>query len=241
MLIAATSDLDSLTGDFAKFADALAAAKKPDLFLWAGDMCDFKMPHQYRDIVRIVDRAGWDCPIVAAWGNREFEQDYEKIKQMTGKRVVFLDDELFLTEIGGRRIGIVGTKGSLDKPTWWQTRTFHDIREIYKRRFEKVTGLMANMNALKVDVKILLSHYALTYQTLKGERSDVYGGLGYKAFEKAIAEAKPTFALHGHAHFGTALAFADSVPIFNVAFPVNKGIVIIDPDRLPAKGLRSFV
>jgi Icc-related predicted phosphoesterase len=241
MLIAATSDMDALNGDFAKFADALAAARKPDLFLWAGDMCDFKMSHQYRDALRLVEHAGWSCPIIAVWGNKEFEQEYDKIKHITGNRVVFLDDEMFMTETGGKRIGIVGTKGCLDRPTWWQSRTIQDIHERYKKRFEKVTGLMANMNALKLDIKILLSHYALTYQTLKGERPEVYGGLGYRAFEKAIAEAKPTLAIHGHAHFGTALAFVDSVPVFNVAFPVNKGIVLIDTDKLPAKGLRSFV
>ncbi len=241
MLIAVTSDLDSLTGDLAKFADALAAAKKPDIFLWAGDMCDFKMAHQYKDVLRLVERAGWDCPIIAVWGNKEFDQDYDKIKHITENRVVFLNDEMFMTEIGGRRIGVVGTKGCLDNPTWWQSRTMPDIKEIYRKRFEKVTGLLANMNALKLDVKILMSHYALTYQTLKGERPEIYGGLGYKAFENAITEAKPNFAIHGHAHFGIPLVFIDSIPVFNVALPVNKGIVLIDPDKLPAKGLRGFV
>ncbi|MBU5558014.1 MAG: metallophosphoesterase [Candidatus Aenigmatarchaeota archaeon] len=241
MLIAATSDLDALTGDFAKFADALAAAKKPDLFLWAGDMCDFRMPHQYRDVLRLVERAGWDCPIVAVWGNKEFEQDYEKIKQIVGKRVVFLDDEMFMIEVGGRRVGIVGTKGCLDRPTWWQSRSIPDIKERYANRFEKVVGLLKNMKTLKCNINILLSHYALTYQTLKGERPEIYGGLGYKAFEKAIAQANLTFAVHGHAHFGIPLAFVDSVPVFNVAMPVNKGIVLIDPDKLPVKGLRGFV
>jgi len=41
--------------------------------------------------------------------------------------------------------------------------------------------------------------------------------------------------VHGHAHFGKELAFVDGIPVFNVAFPVNRKIVLIDTENLPKK------
>jgi hypothetical protein len=51
--------------------------------------------------------------------------------------------------------------------------------------------------------------------------------------ESVIVDNKVTFAVHGHAHYGIPLAFAKNVPIFNVAYPVNKKIVVIDTEKLP--------
>ncbi len=238
MLISAVSDLDPLRGNYELFFVALQKAKMPDLLLFAGDMYERNMPENYKIILNYIERIGWDVPIVAVFGNREFEQEYDKIKEICGKRVRFLVDESLTIKISGRKIGIVGSKGCLDQPTWWQMTNIPRIREIYRQRAEKISELL---KALRTEVKILLTHYAPTYRTLKGENPNAYGGLGYKNLERALVEAKATFAVHGHAHFGTQQAFIASIPIFNVAFPVNKKIVEIDMERLLKAGLAKFV
>lgn len=235
MLISAISDLDVLGKNLNLFFDVLKKAKEPDLLLFAGDMYEYKSSEQYK---LILSKIKWKCPIVAVFGNREFEQDYDEIRKICGRRVVFLDDEIIELEIDNKTVGIVGSKGCLDKPTFWQMKNIQEIWNSYKERFHKLEGLLKN---LKSDIKILLTHYTTTYKTLKGENPLVYSGLGSRYFEKLIIENKITLAIHGHAHYGIPLAFVDSIPVFNVAFSVNNKVVEIDPEKLPKSGLRKFV
>lgn len=238
MIISAVSDLDALQENYEPFFEALRNARKPDLLLFAGDMYERSQPENYRIILDMIDKVGWKCPVVAIFGNREFEQHYGRIREICGKRIRFLDDESLIIKISGREIGIVGSKGSIDQPTWWQLTNIPNIRKIYRERAEKLALLLKE---LRTEIKILLTHYAPTYKTMKGENPRAYGGLGYKGLENALIEAKATFAIHGHAHYGTVQAFIDSIPVFNVAFPVNKKIVEIDTDNLPKAGLAKFV
>ncbi len=241
MIILAVSDLDSLEGDYEQFWSLLEKAEEPDLFLMAGDMYLSDTPEDYKTILEHFERLGWKCPIIACFGNREFEQKYDEIKNICGYRVNFLNDESFELTIKGKSVGIAGSKGCLDQPTWWQIKTNPNIRRFYKERAEKIRQLLTQM---KTEIKILLTHYAPTYQTLKGENTRIYGGIGSPQIEKILMETKTTFAVHGHAHLGSRIGFADSIPIFNVALPVNKGLVRIDTENLPKpdkKGLEKFI
>jgi len=239
MLIAAVSDLDSLGGDFREFARAVDSAKKPDLLLFAGDICDINKARQYKEILAILDKAGWDCPIFGVFGNREIEEEFDTIRRITAGRVTWLEDEMVAKKIKGKTVEIIGTRGCLDRPTWWQATNFPGIDNMYKDRFDRIVEMIRYPS--KADLKILVSHYGLSYKTLKGENPEIYAGLGCSALEPVIAKSKLKFAVHGHAHFGTAQALAGRVPIFNVAFPVNKGIVLIDTDKMPKKGLNKFL
>lgn len=241
MIILAVSDLDSLEGDYEQFWNLLEKAEEPDLFLLAGDMYVKDKPEKYKTILDYLERLEWKCPIVACFGNREFEQQYDVIKKICGSRIKFLNDESVELKIKGKTIGIAGSKGCLDRPTWWQIKTDPNIRKFYKERAEKIRQLLAG---LKTDIKILITHYAPSYQTLKGENPNIYGGLGCNGLEKTLVETRTTFAIHGHAHLGSRLGFAGSIPIFNVALPVNKGLTKIDTDNMPSppkKGLKKFL
>ncbi len=236
MIILAVSDLDSLDGDYGQFWSLLAKANEPDLFLLAGDMYVDDKPEKYKIILDYFERLGWSCPIVACFGNREFEQKHGEIRKICGARIRFLDDESVELKIKGKTVGIVGSKGCLDQPTWWQIKTNPQIRKFYKERAEKIRWMLAG---LKTEIKILLTHYAPSYQTLKGEAPNIYGGLGCRELEKVLEETKSTLAVHGHAHYGIPLGFTGSVQIFNVALPVNKGLARIDTDNpqdRPKKG-----
>jgi Icc-related predicted phosphoesterase len=233
--IAAVSDVHSPLF-FEIFKASLETIKEPKIFFLLGDIYErgYSMK-EYRKVVEAI-RKKFTCPIVACFGNDEFEQDYEKIKA-DNPEVIFLVDEKWEGEIDGRSIDIVGTKGCLDKPTWWQKRNIPNIEGIYRERLERIRNLL---NSLKAEIKILISHYALTYKTLEGEKPERFGGLGCKKFEKILIETKPTLAMHGHSHHGKPFTWVNSVPVFNVAIPLNKSVVEIDIDNLPKRGLEKF-
>lgn len=238
MIIAAVSDLDTLGSNIERFWSLLQDLKKPDLFLFVGDMYQYKNVEQYNTILSFLKKLKFSMPIIAVFGNREFEQEQDKIKTICKNKIKFLDDESIELKIKGKIVGIVGSRGSLDQPTFWQSRYVQGIRDVYLERIEKIRKLL---ESLKSDVKVLLTHYSPTYKTLKGENPPAYPGLGSKKLEKILVETKITFAMHGHAHYGIPLAFVDSIPVFNVALSVNKKIVEINTDKLPKLGLMKFV
>jgi len=238
MLISAVADLDILEVDLEPFWDALKKADEPDLFLLAGDIYEFRSPEIYGLILDFLKLRKWRCPIIAVFGNREFDEDIDEIKKICKNRITFLDDESIELKIKDKKIGVVGTRGSLDIPTWWQAHHIPDVRKAYQESINKCQELLESM---KVDIKILLSHYSPTYKTLVGEDKAIYGVLGSKKYESVLVKTKTRFAVHGHAHYGIPLDFVDSIPVFNVAFNVNRKIVEINPDSLPKTGLHRFV
>jgi len=238
MIIATISDLDTLGFDLEPFWDMIKRAKQPDLFLLGGDIYEYRSPEIYGLILDFLKLKKWKCPIVAVFGNREFDEDKDEIRKICKKRITFLEEESIELKIKNKKVGIVGTEGSLEIPTWWQWRNIPGIKKTYNERREKVRGLLKK---LKTDIKILLMHYAPTYKTLKGEDKRIYGDLGSKKYEKVLIETRPDFVVHGHAHYGIPLAFVGPIPVFNVAFTINRKIVEIDTDNLPKGGLAKFV
>jgi Icc-related predicted phosphoesterase len=228
MKIAAVADID-FGGAMEMFLESLKKMEEPDLLLFAGDMCDFGQYGQYKSILDMIKKAGWKCPIYACFGNKEFEQDFAKLKKRYPE-VNFLDDEKAEFTVAGVKVGIVGSKGALDMPTFWQSQNVMSIRDEYSERIALMEKLM---KGLKGEVKILLTHYAPTLKTLEGEDTRIWKVLGSNKLEKPIEEAKMTFAVHGHAHFGSSLGFLGKIPVFNVALPVNRKIVMIDTEKLP--------
>lgn len=237
MIIDAISDWEQLGADPEPFLEMIKKTKKPDLFLLAGDIYEYRSPEIYGLILDFLKLAKWECPIIAIFGNREFDEDKDEIRKVCKKRVTFLEDESIELKIKNTSVGIVGSEGSLDIPTWWQYKNIPGIKKGYDERREKIRELLKK---LKTEIKILLTHYAPTYKTLKGEDARIYGGLGSNKYEEVLRDAKPTFAVHGHAEYGIPLAFVDSIPVFDVAFNVNRKIVEIDPGNLPKTGLHKF-
>jgi len=238
MIVAAIADLDDFGMDLEPFWEIIRKVKEPDILLLGGDIYEYRSPEIYGLFLDFIKLRKWECPIIAVFGNREFDEDVDDIKKICKKRITFLDDESFKIKIKNEKVGIVGTRGSLDIPTWWQWKNVSGIKKTYKERVELIRNLLNN---LETDIKILLSHYSPTYKTLKGEDPRIFGGLGSEKYEKVLVDTKTTFAVHGHAEYGTPLAFVDSIPIFNVSFNINKKIVEIDTNNLPRSGLKRFI
>ncbi len=235
MIIAATGDVHSpqYYEEFVKSVDNLVA--KPDLFLIAGDMISRGELGEYEKIYNVLF-GSISCPIVAVFGNNEFQEKREELKQMF-KDIRFLDDDAIILTAANKSVGIVGTTGSLDVPTPWQQKNVPGIEKVYDGRIEFVR---MRLWRLMVDFKIVLMHYAPTHKTLEGENPRFFGSLGSNKYESVFMERKPNLVLHGHSHRGSKEAWIDTIPVFNVSLPVNRGIVIIDTEKLKP-GLAKFV
>lgn len=236
MIIAATGDahLPHYYEEFLSTLDRLTI--RPDLFLIAGDMIDRGRVEEYEKIYNILF-GKVQCPIVACFGNNEFAQLREDLRQRF-KEIKFLDDEYTVLNIKGVDVGIIGSTGSLDIPTSWQRRNVPNIEVIYKRRIALIDSLFQRLLPMKL--RILLIHYSPTYKSLEGENPAFYGKLGTFRLENTLITRSPELVIHGHSHKGKKFIWIDKVPVFNVAFPLNREIVIIDTDALKP-GLAKFV
>lgn len=237
MLIAAIGDIHS-----PRFFDFYVEAvenlhEKPDVFFLLGDTIHRGDIKEYPKVYNVLF-GKINCPIIACFGNEEFGPETRTIIENQNPDIKFLDDETLVLEIDNKSIGIVGSIGGLDRPTFWQRNNIPDIYDIYKQRVEKVEKLLSELNA---DFKILLIHYAPTYKILEGETPGIFPELGCKAYERVITEQKPDLVLTGHSHKGKKQAWIDTIPIFNVAFPLNKEIVLIDTEKDLKPGLEKFL
>jgi Icc-related predicted phosphoesterase len=208
---------------------------KPDLFLIAGDMINRGEVQEWQKIYNVLFGKIF-CPVVACFGNNEFQQNREELKQKY-REVRFLDDQSIVLDIGKLSIGIFGTNGGLDTSTPWQRANIPNIEQIFKIRYDLTDR---HLQRMATNVKILLMHYSPTYKTLEGENPRFFSTLGSQAYENILLNRKPDLVLHGHNYRGTKQAWVETVPVFNVSLPLNKEIVIIDTEKLKP-GLAKFV
>lgn len=238
MKILACSDVHSPVyyEDFLKSVEKIN--EKIDLILLAGDMTERDLIEKEIEEYRKIQNAFFGkffAPIIAVFGNTENLEYRETLKKEISN-VKFLDDAYMELKVGEEKVLIYGTSGSLDEPTKWQKIHIPNIQQIYKTRITKAESVLKSYSG----TKILLTHYSPTYKTLEGENPLFYQNLGSIEFEKVILETKPNLVVHGHAHYGSKFAWVDKVPVFNVAFPLNKSVVIIDTEKI-RPGLQKFV
>lgn len=235
MIIAATSDIH-LPKNYQDFMFAVdRMRKRPDLFLVAGDVVDRGESGEYDKFYNIIF-GKFNCPIFACFGNGEFRQMQEELKSKY-RDIRFLDDRSDTVMVGGKKVDIFGTTGSLDEPTPWQKANIPNIESVYRGRLQATDRALERMNA---DVKILLIHYAPTHKTLVGENPSYFSTMGSNVYENVIERRKPTLVVHGHSHHGQKQAWVGMTPVFNVSFPLNREIVIIDTEQIKP-GLAKFV
>jgi Icc-related predicted phosphoesterase len=236
MIIAAVSDVHS-PRYYEQYVEAIGKLNvKPDLFLIAGDMIYRGSVEEYQKVYNVLF-GKINCPIVACFGNQEFPEIREKIKE-SFKEIRFLDDQSIVLQIGGKSVGIFGSTGSLDTPTRWQKANIPNIERIFSQRIELAEK---HLQRMFTDLKILLLHYSPTYKTLEGENPNFYSFLGSQLYENVIIKTKPSLVIHGHSHNGIKKAWVDTVPVFNVSLSVNKEIVVIDTEEDLKPGLEKFV
>jgi Icc-related predicted phosphoesterase len=237
MRIAAVGDihghenLDAFRGDLERLGPV-------DLFLLAGDTTERNDIEAFGMVLEAI-RERVDAPLWTVFGNNEYAHDHPTyIARYADKfSVRFLQDEDSVFEAHGKRLRIIGSLGSLDRPTWWQRKNLPHLEGEYKRRVEDLDRLLKGD-----DARMLLTHYPPTYVTMGGEKEAWRPELGCKALEPVLVRRRPTLVVHGHIHKGkpyatlgakgdTLDAFADgagSIPVHNVAYPVRKAITLFD-------------
>jgi len=223
LTIASTADIHS-----PKHLEALKEAIKrvkvrPDVVLLAGDLINKGNVKWYSPTIEAISQLETHR-IVAIFGNEEYEEIHDKLREELGDVIIFLDDESVKLEIKGLSLGIVGTKGSLEQPTTWQERNIPGIKEVYEARIGKVERLLKELDT---DLRILLMHYAPTFKTLYGEYRSIWPQLGHRGYEKVIEVTRPDLVIHAHAHNGNKKAVLWNIEILNVSFPLWREIVLV--------------
>lgn len=224
--IAATSDVHwpQYQGLFIRSLHQLPS--KFDLLLFAGDLVNRGNSHALIPLIEKLKTQKITCPIVSCFGNDEYDSIKDTLRATANDVLTFLEDELKSFTIKGKEITVIGSRGVLDQPTYWQLRNIEGIRETYTKRVETLDRLLTKAKSIS-PYTVLLTHYAPSFVTLKGERQRAFSQMGSSRVEQLLAKHTPRLAIHGHAHQGLRKAKLGNVRIFNVALPLNRQIAII--------------
>jgi len=224
--IAATADVHS-PKFILQFEDALSRLPDDiDLFLFAGDMIFKGRVSEFERVLKLV-RSVYNGRIIACFGNEEYDECIPVLRANYGDEVTWLHDEIIKLEVKGYSLGVVGSRGSLDRPTRWQLKNIKGIEEIYRKRVSLIGQLLSRL--ADCDFTILLLHYAPTYRTLIGEVKAIWPEMGCREMEKVIASKSPTVVVHGHAHKSKVHKVQlGGTTIFNVSLPSVNRIVIFN-------------
>lgn len=199
---------------------------KPDLMVWAGDMVDRNSIGMLKPVLEITRRRLGDIEIVAVYGNEEY-RGYEDRYRKLYPGIKWVNDEYIVLEIKGIRLGLIGTRGALDKPTPWQEKNIPGIQEYYQKLPSRIKEIAENIRG-EVDQLVLVTHYGVTYKNLVGEPRRIWPYLASRSMEKIISPRLFNTIIHGHAHNGgIEKTMVNNVPVYNVSLPARKRITLI--------------
>jgi Icc-related predicted phosphoesterase len=200
---------------------------KPHVCIFAGDMIDEGKVEDLDLIMNEVRSRYPSVPIVSVFGNEE----YHEVENLLIKRypeILWLDDSPAILTLNGFRVGFVGTRGALERLTYWQKRHKPELEFVYRERPRIIERLIMEVRKYS-DLVVLISHYATTYLTVKGEPRKLYPYMGSREMERVIKEMKPDIVIHAHAHNARVTEDSiDSVKVYNVSLPARRGIATIE-------------
>jgi Icc-related predicted phosphoesterase len=222
--VAAVGDLHVGIDSAGRLAPRLAGlADHADLFLLAGDLTQRGRPEEAK--VLAEELRGVGVPTVAVLGNHDYHSDEQdevtEILERAGLRV--LEGEAVVLEVGGRRVGIAGSKGF---GGGFAGANASEFGEPEMKAFVGHTRTLAGrleraLAGLRADRRIVLLHYSPVADTLSGEPREIYAFLGSYLLAEAVDRVGADLVLHGHAHRGSRDGSTPGgVPVRNVAAPV---------------------
>ncbi|TXT55931.1 MAG: hypothetical protein BAJATHORv1_30314 [Candidatus Thorarchaeota archaeon] len=213
-----------------EFASELTKYNAPDLFLMAGDMVNRGKADEMINVLDVIgEQIGSNFPIVGCFGNEEYSEIRDELVEIIGTRMIILDEQSLIFKIRGLKVGIVGTQGSLDRPTSWQRDNIPSIKRIFRRRVGRARNLLKRLEYQGADRRILLMHYSPCLETCEGEDRRAFSWLGSKRFYKILEEEQPDLVIHGHVHNATVHeAYIRDTRVRNVALPAVGTITELD-------------
>ncbi|MGH2676186.1 MAG: metallophosphoesterase family protein [Actinomycetota bacterium] len=204
--IAAVGDLhaglDSVGTIRSRFEDLSGRA---DVLLLAGDLTRLGTEEEGRVVAEGLRDLG--VPVVAVLGNHDHHSGQEgRIRDLLeGAEIRVLEREGAVLDVGGRRLGIAGTKGFGGGFAGASATAFgeKEMKAFVGHTEILAEGLEEALSALRADHRVALLHYAPVDATLAGERQEIYPFLGSYLLAEAIDRAGADLVIHGHAHRGT--------------------------------------
>lgn len=239
--VAAVGDVHVGTDSAGRLAPRLAGlADHADVFLLAGDLTHRGRPEEAK--VLAEELRGVRVPTIAVLGNHDYHSDEQdgvtEVLEQAGIRV--LEGDAVVLEIGGRRVGIAGSKGF---GGGFAGASASDFGEPEMKAFVGHTKALAGrleraLGGLHTDRRIVLLHYSPVAETLAGEPREIHAFLGSYLLAEAVDRSGADLVLHGHAHRGSPSGMTPGgVPVRNVALPVigcAYQVFQFDPDSAPA-------
>lgn len=200
----------------------------PDIIVLAGDLVDKNNVYALKPVYNALLKKFPEAPIISVFGNEEYRGYEDKYKSMY-PLFKWLNDEYIILDTSGQRIGIIGTRGALDKPTPWQSRHMPWVRDYYRKLPLLVSKLIDRVRNEGAEIVVLVSHYGVTYSDLEGEPRNIWPYLASSKMEKVIISKKVDLVIHGHAHNAvkTRIKLSNTY-VYNVSLPANRELVIID-------------
>ncbi len=215
----------------------------PDIIVLAGDLVEKNNIYALKPIYEALLKKFGDKPIISIFGNEEY-RGYEDRYISLYKQFKWINDEYLILEVKNTRIGIIGTRGALDKPTSWQAKHIPWITRYYRELPVKIARIIDEARSKGVDAVFLITHYGVTYKNLRGEPRNIWPYLASRRFEKIIVEKGIDLVIHGHAHNATIeKTMVNHTLIYNVALPGRERIVLINFEKhiKEKKGLEKWL
>jgi Icc-related predicted phosphoesterase len=199
-------------------------ADESDLVLLAGDLTTHGLPEQAAVLADACSQL--PVPVVAVLGNHDHHSNRcpEIVDTLRLGGVSVLERSHVILEIGGREVGVVGTKGFVGGFPGAELPDFGEplLREIYRETTREVEALEEGLEAVAgCHVRIVLLHYAPIIETLVGEPERIWAFLGSGRLAAPIGMHRPDLVVHGHAHHGSRRGAVGEVPVLNVAVHVT--------------------
>ena len=197
-----------------EFTSSLEQCRKLDLFLLAGDIINRGSVDEYLRVVAAIERIHGAVPIIACFGNEEYNESRSEIISLMEDRVTFLDESTISLSLAGSKIGIVGASVLLERAESSPERTRSppdDIRPAFEKRALRISQHL-QMLEKSSDHTILLLHYSPLLE------SDPQSYSWWVS--RALEIVQPTLIVHGHVHVSSNLEVViGSTRIYNVALP----------------------
>ena len=226
MKIAASADIHS-PKFLDLFRESLRRIEKPDLFVLAGDLV---LKNDFNEISKVVSsiREVYEGRIVACLGNEEYDQD--KSKYLGYGEITWVDDSSVKMKLTGENLTIIGSRGSLDRPTYWQRTYVKGIWRLYAERVKAIDSLLADA---KTDNVLVVTHYAPTERTMVGERKSSWPEMGSKKFEDVIRLREPSLWIHGHLHRGVVSStYVGKTLVVSASLPARREVVVLELPKI---------
>src|SRR5204862_7187875 len=132
-------------------------------------------------------------PVLTVLGNHDYhgEQEKEIREVLEGAGVTVLEGEGTTLEIGGRRLGVAGTKGFGGGFVGANATDFGEpeMKAFVRLTKELAESLEGSLSELATDVRVALMHYSPVKDTLRGEPVEIYPFLGSYLLAEAVDRA----------------------------------------------------